>query len=211
MNVRTRLLRACLLVWAGIGLVQAPAAVAGQTLSGGALLAALRQGGFVIVMRHASSPQQPPDREHASPTNVNAERQLDEVGRATATSMGRAFMDLRIPVGVVFSSPTYRARETARLAQWSNVVPSPELGDNGQGMARVVPEDQTAWLRRRVTQRPTGTNTILITHLPNISRAFPESSAGLADGEALIFSPDGKGGATVVARIKIEEWPKLAP
>jgi phosphohistidine phosphatase SixA len=209
MNVRTRVLRACLLVVAGIGLVQAPGAVAGQTLSGGALVAALREGGFVIVMRHASSPEQPPDKEHVRPENVNGERQLDDVGRSTAVAMGRAFGDLGIPVGVVFSSPTYRARETARLAQWTNVVPAPELGDNGQGMARVVPADQTAWLQQRVTLRPRGTNTILITHFPNISRAFPETSAGLADGEALIFSPDGKGGATFVARVKIDEWSRL--
>jgi phosphohistidine phosphatase SixA len=211
MNVRTRMLRVCLLVPAGIGLVQAPGAVAGQALSGQALVAALRQGGFVIVMRHASSPEQPPDREHVSPENVNAERQLDEVGRSNAIAMGRAFGDLGIPVGVVFSSPTYRARETVRLAQWTNVEPSPELGDNGQGMARVVPAEQTAWLQQRVTQRPRGTNTILVTHLPNIRRAFPEASAGLADGEELIFSPDGKGGASVVARVKIDEWPRLAP
>jgi hypothetical protein len=36
----------------------------------------------------------------------------------------------------------------------------------------------------------------------------------LADGEALIIGPDGKGpdgkgGATLVTRIKIEEWPLL--
>jgi phosphohistidine phosphatase SixA len=212
MNVRTRLLRACLWASTVIGLVLLARDVASaQTLSGGALVAALRQGGFVIVMRHASSPLQTPGRETANPDNVNAERQLDDVGRSTATAMGRAFRDLRIPVGDVLSSPTYRALETIRLAQWPNVMPTPELGDNGQGMTRVVPEEQTAWLQRRVAQRPAGTNTILVTHLPNISRAFPESSAALADGEALIFSPSGRGGATVVARIKIDEWPRLVP
>ena len=209
MNLRTRLLHTCLALSVGIGLMIAPAVVAAQTLSGGALVTALRQGGFIILMRHASSPQQPPSRENANPDNVKVERQLDDVGRSTAMAMGKALRDLKIPVGEVLSSPTYRALETARLAQWTNVTPVPELGDNGQGMTRVVPEEQSAWLKRRVTQAPTGTNTILVTHLPNISRAFPESSSGLADGEALIFSPDGKGGATVVARIKIDEWPRL--
>jgi hypothetical protein len=32
----------------------------------------------------------------------------------------------------------------------------------------------------------------------------------MAAGEALVFRPDGKGGTSLVARIKIEEWPKLA-
>ena len=209
MNVRKQLLHICLSLSGVIGLMLAPGVSAAQTLSDGALVTALRQGGFIILMRHASSPQQPPSRENANPDNAKVERQLDDVGRSTAIAMGRSLRDLRIPVGEVLSSPTYRALETARLAQWTNVTPVPELGDNGQGMTRVVPEEQSAWLKRRVTQAPTGTNTILVTHLPNISRAFPESSSGLADGEALIFSPDGKGGATVVARIKIDEWPRL--
>ena len=209
MNVRKRLLHICLSLSGAIALMLAPGAGAAQTLSGGALVTALRQGGFIILMRHASSPQQPPSRENVNADNVKAERQLDDVGRSTAMAMGKALRDLKIPVGEVLSSPTYRALETTRLAQWTNVTPVPELGDNGQGMTRVVPEEQSAWLKRRVTQAPTDTNTILVTHLPNISRAFPESSSGLADGEALIFSPDGKGGATVVARIKIDEWPRL--
>jgi hypothetical protein len=34
-------------------------------------------------------------------------------------------------------------------------------------------------------------------------------AAGVEDGEALIFGSDGKGGTTLVARIKIDEWPKM--
>ena len=32
---------------------------------------------------------------------------------------------------------------------------------------------------------------------------------GAADGEALIVGPDGKGGASLVARVKIDDWPAL--
>ena len=180
-----------------------------QTVSGRALVTALRQGGYVIVMRHASSPRDVPDKQTANPDNVNLERQLDEAGRASAAAMGKALRDLRIPVGEVLTSPTYRALETVRLAQWANAKTYAELGDNGQGMQQVVPEAQAAWLQQRVTAVPMGTNTIVATHFPNISRAFPQSSSDLADGEALIFAPDGKGGATLVRRIKIEEWPRL--
>ena len=38
-----------------------------QTLSGEALVKALRQGGYVIVMRHASSPREAPDKQTANP------------------------------------------------------------------------------------------------------------------------------------------------
>jgi hypothetical protein len=56
-----------------------------QTLSGAALVNALKQGGYVIVMRHASSPAVPPDKEHANADNTKLERQLDAAGRAGAT------------------------------------------------------------------------------------------------------------------------------
>ena len=179
-----------------------------QTPSDLALLQALRQGGYVIVMRHASSPREAPSKQIADPDNIHLERQLDEIGRKTSTRMGQGLRDLKIPVGQVLSSPTYRALETARLAQFPDPHTFPELGDGGQSM-QVATKAQTAWLQKRVTEFPTRTNTIIITHLPNIAAAFPHWSSGLADGEALVLGPDGKGGAKLVARVKIEAWPQM--
>jgi phosphohistidine phosphatase SixA len=189
-------------------LLLAGGAAHAQTLSGEALVKALRQGGYVIVMRHASSPRDVSEKKTANSAKNKAERQLDENGRATATAMGKALRDLKIPIGEVFSSPTNRALETARLAQFPAPKPTPEIGDNGRSMAGGTPA-QKEWLQKKVTQLPSGTNTILVTHLPNLTSAFPEQAKGLADGEALIFGPDGKGGAKVVARVKIEDWPKM--
>jgi phosphohistidine phosphatase SixA len=181
-----------------------------QTLSGEALVKALRQGGCVIVMRHASSPREVPDKQTANPDNLKPERQLDETGRTTSTAMGKALRELKIPIGEVFTSPTYRAIETLRLAQLANPKATPELGDNGQSMAGGT-EAQAVWLQKIVTQFPAGTNTLVVTHLPNLTRAFPELATGMADGEALIFAPNGKGGAKVIARVKIEDWSKMRP
>ena len=173
------------------------------------LLHALRRGGYVIVMRHASSPMETPTKQTADPDNTNLERQLDETGRTSAAAMGKALRDLKIPIGEVLSSRAYRALETARLAQFGSPRVAPELGDNGRSMQQST-DAQTVWLRKRVTQfPPPGSNTMLVTHLPNIERAFPEYSAGLADGEALIFGPNGNGGAALVARVKIDQWPTL--
>jgi len=188
-------------------LALAPTAPA-QTLSGDALVKALRQGGYVIVMRHASSPRQEPDKKTANPDNLTFERQLDQTGRETAAAMGRALRELKIPLGEVLSSPTYRALETVRLAQFGKPRTFPELGDGGQNM-RAASESQSAFLQSKVKQFPAGTNTLIVTHFPNITAAFPQLAAGLADGEALIFGPDGKGGAMLVARVKIEDWPKM--
>jgi phosphohistidine phosphatase SixA len=179
-----------------------------QNLRAEALVKALQKGGYVLVMRHASSPREVPDRTTANTDNSKPERQLDETGRKSAVAMGKALRDLRIPIGTVLSSPTYRALETVRLAQFGTPDTFAELGDNGQGMQGSTPA-QAAWLRQQVERFRTGTNTIVVTHLPNIAGAFPQLASGLGDGEALIFGPDGKGQAILVARVKIEEWPAM--
>lgn len=193
------------------GMVTAMLLLAGtagaQPLPGTALMKALRQGGYVMVMRHASSPRQAPSRQNANPDNVALERQLDETGRATAMAMGKAIHELKIPIGQVLTSPTYRALETVRYAKFADPRPAAELGDNGQSMQGGT-EAQASWLRKKVTQFPNGTNTVLVTHLPNITAAFPQSG-GVDDGETLVFGPDGKGGAMIVGRIKMEEWPAM--
>ncbi len=104
---------------------QAQAQAQTQTLRGDALVKALRQGGYVIVMRHTSSPREVPDKKTANADNVKPERQLDEEGRATATAMGKAVRELKIPIGDVLTSPTYRALETVKYAQLGTPKPSP--------------------------------------------------------------------------------------
>lgn len=173
------------------------------------LVDALRQGGYVIVMRHASSPQTPPDKGHANPDNIRLERQLDEAGRAAATAMGNALRELKIPVGMVLTSPTYRALETVKFAQLPSALPVEQLGDGGQSM-QAVADAAAAWLRQRASQAPVRwTNTILVTHLPNITRAFPDWKPPVADGESVVLRPTGNGQTHVIGRIKIEEWARL--
>lgn len=193
---------------AGLLTLFAGAALEAQTLSGPALVKALRQGGYVIVMRHASTERDKPDVRAANPDNLNQERQLDQLGALSAQAFGKALKHLKIRIGEVLTSPTYRAVETARLANLNDPRPQVELGENGGDM-RKASAAQAAWLRQAVTQFPSGTNTIMITHLPNISAAFPELMPPPRDGEAIVFGPDGKGGAVVVARVAIDEWPAM--
>jgi phosphohistidine phosphatase SixA len=161
--------------------------------------------------RHANSPTTPPDPAQADADNLHHERQLDEAGRASAQAMGKAFHRLRIPIGQVLSSPTYRALETARLADIGLPKPYDQLGDAGQSMTADPSGTRGAWLRSKVAQAPkAGTDTLIITHAPNIREAFPTEDADLAEGEALIFRPDGQGRASLVARVKIQDWPRLA-
>ena len=187
------------------------ATASAEQLEGDALVAALRQGGYVIVMRHPSSPFTQPDKATANPDNTNLERQLDETGRNTARAMGEAIRKLRIPIGDVLSSPTYRALEAVRLAAFEKPKTFPELAEGVQSMAQNADASRSTWLRMKAAEAPRArTDTLIVTHTPNLTGAFDTEASAMAAGEALIFHPDGKGGTSLVARIKIEEWPKLA-
>lgn len=194
-------------LFAALVTISSNGVLAGQDVSREALVKSLRAGGHVLVMRHASSPRQAPDMQTADRDNVRMERQLDEAGRAGATAMGTALRNLKIPVGDVLTSPTYRALETARYARLPGPQSHPELGDRGQSMQGVTEADG-AWLRARAAQLPRGTNTIVVTHMPNIARAFPDWGE-VADGEVVVVGSDGKGGVRPLGRIGIEEWPQL--
>lgn len=181
---------------------------AAQSLSGAALASALRQGGYVLVMRHANSPAQPPDRADADPANVKLERQLDATGRDAARVMGEAVKAARIPIGDVLSSPTYRALQTVNLASLGKAKTFAELDEGAAGMQGNAESTRVAWLQAEVMQAPrAGTNTIVVTHAPNIKDSFGIDAAA---GEMLVFRPDAKGGAAQVARIKIGDWQGLA-
>lgn len=180
-----------------------------EALAGPALVKALQGGGYVMVMRHAASPRDPPAAEAVAEGNVKRERQLDAEGIKSATTMGEALKALRIPVGQIWSSPTFRALQTARYLGVAAPRPAEELGDGGQNM-QAAQAAQSAWLKARAAERPrAGTNTLLITHFPNINATFSAQASGVADGEALIFRPNGSGGAELVARVKIDDWARL--
>jgi hypothetical protein len=180
-------------------------------LSGAALVHALQRGGYVIVMRHASAPDQPPSAREADPQNPARERQLDADGRTSAQAMGVAMRQLHIPVGAILSSPTYRARETVRIAALGTPRIFTELGDAGHSMQASAVAGWAGWLRGKVGEMPErGSDTLIVTQAPNIEKAFDGDAKGLKAGGALIYQPQDNGAAKLIGRIAIGEWPGLA-
>jgi phosphohistidine phosphatase SixA len=173
------------------------------------LVTALKQGGNVLVIRHARSPSTLPDERTAEPDNPRRERQLDAAGKEGATAMGAAIKRLGIPVGEVLVSPLYRARQTARFAQLPNPQIHEELSFGGTAMTELVTPAQAAWLKARAAVPPRSGNTFIITHSPNLAQAFPDLTPVLSDGEAAVYVPDGRGGARLLGRVKIEDWAGL--
>jgi phosphohistidine phosphatase SixA len=174
----------------------------------GDLVSALRGGGYVIVMRHAHSPAEPPAAGHADPANNTGERQLDAAGQAQARAIGRRLKVLNIPIGPVYASPTFRALQTARLMGFEQPQARGQLGDGGASMAvSAAGQAGTAWLKAKAGEAPPrGRDALIITHGPNIVLAFGDGFKDMGDGEAAVFRPDGRGGFTLAGRVRPDGW-----
>jgi broad specificity phosphatase PhoE len=178
------------------------------------LLTALRSGGFVILLRHGATVSDQTDRVPFDFYDIAAQRNLNDKGKALAHSFGDALRESGIPVGKVFSSRFNRAYETATLAGFKTIERTDDLtlayGPNGLVISPDENKRRAEALRKMLTIAPMpGTNTILITHQPNIVDALGKDFSDVKEGEALVFRPEN-GTFTLIARIPIEAWPQLA-
>src|SRR5256886_4865220 len=80
-----------------------------------ALLAKLRQGGYVLFLRHTSTDFSQNDSQMKSFEDCASQRNLTDKGRDEARALGAQIKRLRIPIGPVHASPFCRTQETARL------------------------------------------------------------------------------------------------
>jgi broad specificity phosphatase PhoE len=198
--------------WAGalLALVGAPLFAAGPAAASGTELAdALRAGGYVIVLRHGATLPDKVEMEAVHPDNMTAQRQLNDKGKAQATSFGDALRRLGVPIGNVYSSNFDRAYETAVLAGFTNVEKTADLAEAGSA---VSPDENArradAFRKLLATPPRPGTNTVLVTHKPNIIDALGKDWSDVREGEASIFHPEN-GTAKLVARVQMEDWPRM--
>jgi len=195
-----------LLTAAMIAVAAAPIKVgAQQELAGRALVDALRHGGYVIVMRHATT-EAKPDAPSVDLANCATQRNLIVEGRTMARSIGSALDAMQVPLGRVISSPFCRTRDTADLA-FGHGDTNAGLGEKAMKNPATSAEAAAALRPLVAAPVPTGTNTIVVTHGFNIKSIV---GADFVEGEAAIFRPDGKGGFTLIARLLPPDWAKLA-
>lgn len=178
-------------------------AIAQQTLQGQALVDALRQGGFVIVMRHTTTETRP-DAKAVDLANCVTQRNLTVEGRALARSIGNAIDALQIPIGRVTASPYCRAEDTAALA-FGHYVTNAGLGEKAI-KSEATSAEAAAVLRPLAAAPVAGTNSVFVTHGFNIKSIVGDD---FVEGEAAVFKPDGRGGVTLVARVLPQDWAKL--
>jgi phosphohistidine phosphatase SixA len=171
---------------------------------------ALRAGGLVIVVRHGATF---PDRADTDPLNfdnIAAQRNLNDKGKALAKAFGDALRQARIPVGKVYTSKYNRAYETAVLARFTDIEKTADLTEGGLIVSPNENNRRAEAFRKMLAAAPKDhTNTILITHQPNIVAALGKDWFDVKEGEASIFRP-ADGGYKLVARVQMDEWPRIA-
>ena len=189
-----------------VALVSTPAW--GQTpIPIGDLLQTLRAGGHVIVFRHGATHNDQADTDPLNLDNVAKQRQLNDQGRADARRVGEALAKAGVPIGKSYSSRFQRAVETARLIGGKEPQATPDITEGGLVVSPNENNRRTRAFRALVTAAPdAGTNTLIVTHKPNILDALGKDWFEIKEGEASIFKPDGSGTFSLVGRVQIGEW-----
>ena len=171
---------------------------AGHALTGPALLAALRQGGYVIFFRHTATDFSRNDAGMTSYSDCANQRLLSPAGQAQAREIGEQVRRLQLPVGEVLASPYCRTMDTA-TQMFRRAAPRTELREQKDG-------DYPGLKDLLVAPVPAGTNRWLVGHGTPF-RAIA-GAPHLAEGEAAVLRPGGTRW-TVVARIAPGEWAGL--
>jgi len=171
---------------------------------------ALRAGGLVMVLRHGATFPDQADTDPLNFENIAAQRNLNEKGKALAKEFGESLRRLRVPVGKVYTSKYNRAYETAVLAGFENIEKTADLTEGGLVVSPNENNRRSEAFRKLLATAPNpGTNTILITHKPNILDALGKDWFDVKEGEASIFRPEN-GSYKLLVRVQMDEWPRIS-
>lgn len=188
-----------------------PAVAGAQTPADDATIAkALRAGGLVILVRHGATFPDQADTDPWNFDNIAKQRNLNDKGKALAKSFGESLRAANVPIGKVYTSKFNRAYETATIAGFTEIEKTADLTEGGLVVPPMENDRRAAALRKLLETAPkAGTNTLLITHKPNIVDALGKDWFDVKEGEASIFrSQDGK--YVLVARVQMADWPRIA-
>ena len=169
-------------------------------LRGEPLMAALKGGGFTVVLRHARTDRTFQEAMGTIPASRAQQRNLNDDGVRDARLMGVVFRKYGIPFGDIISSPMYRTMETAEYA----VGPAASTI-----VLRTFPTGEEA--RRLIAERPKpGTNRLLVTHHFVIETHVPGIKPGdIAESEAVVVHTTKDGGIELVGKILLADWREL--
>ena len=160
----------------------------------------LRQGTYVILIRHASTLPGLGDPPNFRLDDCATQRNLSDEGRAEARRLGERFRAERVPVARVYTSPWCRCRETAMLAfgkaeDWEPLSSSFDFPHREA--------EYTERVKKRIGgygRNSPGGNVVMVTHNVNIAAVSRHS---VAPAEMVLMRPDGCCDARPVERVKV--------
>lgn len=164
------------------------------------LMAALRGGGYTVILRHARTDRSFQEVREYVPKERSAQRNLNDDGMRDAALMGVVFRKHGVAFAEVIASPMYRTVETAGMAA--------RAPDTTMVLRVFPPTPEQAALVNRPPKG--GTNRLLVTHHFVIETHVPGIRPGdIAESEAAVVRHIG-GKVELVGRITLDDWRVLA-
>lgn len=160
----------------------------------------LRRGGFVLLMRHASTGPGLGDPPGFRLDDCATQRNLSEAGREEARHIGEWLRREKVPIARVYTSPWCRCRETATLAfrnaeDWEPLSSFFDFPHREQEFTERVQKRIGTYSTRNLAG-----NVVMVTHNVNIAAL---TKLSVATGEIVVVRPDGCCGLRTVERLKV--------
>lgn len=165
----------------------------------------LRDGGYVVYLRHAATDHSQKDRLGVPLTDCGGQRNLNDAGRAQARSIGEAWRALGLPLGDVLASGYCRTRQTAELA-FGRATIVPTLTGIPAEMVGTYTGRVRALRRMLGTKPPDGENTVIVGHIANLEAA---TKFQIEEGDSAVFEPLGDSRYRLLAKLPASAWPQL--
>ncbi len=150
--------------------------------------------GYVLLLRHTLAPGVG-DPENFKLNDCSTQRNLSQVGREDAKSVGDWLKRRDIKITRVESSRWCRAKETAQLLDIGRVRLNPNLDSlfDSQDPAKAI---QTVRVKKQIVDwRNKSGLLVLVGHFINIGAV---TGVGVGSGEGVLVKADSKGKITVV-------------
>ncbi|WP_442602392.1 histidine phosphatase family protein [Paenibacillus sp. KN14-4R] len=173
------------------------------------LLASLRQGGYILYVRHGEA-NVGEDQPNLVFDDCSTQRNLSEEGKRQALRFGESIKNLQIPVQTpVQASPFCRTRQSAALAFgadrvqvdpfWFNIYKLNNKDTTSEEQARTLAD-----LDAKLEMIPSaGMNQVVIAH------SFPQGVGlgEIADFGTVIVKPRGQGkGYEIAGKLTLADW-----
>ena len=166
------------------------------------LMAALRKGGYSVILRHARTDRSFNEQRDPVPVERSKQRNLNDDGIRDAALMGVVFRKYGIQFAEIISSPMYRTVETAEYSVGKPTSTTMVL------RTFPAPPEQAALVMKAPKA---GTNRLIVTHHFVIETHVPGIKPGdIGESEAAVVrhTPDGK--IALAGRITLSDLQVLA-